>query len=189
MPMHPYPVELVSQVCARNGEPVVIRPIRPEDAELERAFFDSLSDESRYQRFFYRMNELTPSMLARFTHVDYDRELALVAVVVEARDAASTAFIGVARYVMSEERDCAEYAIVVHDDWRRQGIGRTLMERLIVAAKRKGLRRLEGAVLRENATMLAFAASLGFSTQDNPGDSQQTLTMLELTTGQDTMRG
>ena len=179
--MHPYPAELVSEVRARNGALVVIRPIRPEDVELERTLFDSLSDETRYQRFFYRMSELSPSMLARFTDVDYDRELALVAVLGEARDPAPAAFIGVARYVMSEDRTSAEYAIVVHDDWRRQGIGRLLMQQLIVAAKRKGLQRLEGTVLRDNATMLAFVRSLGFSTQYDPEDSQQTRTTLELT--------
>ena len=179
--MHPYPAELVSEVRARNGAQVVVRPIRPDDAELERAFFDSLSDETRYLRFFYRMNELTPSMLARFTQVDYDRELAMVAVLGEAGAAANTAFIGVARYVMSADRASAEYAIVVHDDWRRQGIGTALMERLIFAAKRSGVRRLEGAVLRENAAMLAFVATLGLATQEIPGEGQQTLTTVALT--------
>ena len=141
---------------------------------------NSLSDETRYLRFFYRMHELTPAMLARFTQVDYDRELALVAVVEDPRAGERVSFAGVARYIENPDRTSAEYAIVVHDAWQRQGIGRALMERLIAAAKRKGLARLEGGVLRENARMLAFVESFGFTTREDPGDAEQTLTVLDL---------
>ncbi len=75
-----------------------MRPIRPEDAELERAFVAGLSEETRYFRFFYQLNELTPSMLARFTQVDYDREMAFVAI---DESAGAPAIVGVARYIMS----------------------------------------------------------------------------------------
>ena len=80
MAIHPYPVELVADVTLHDGARLHVRPIRPEDAEIERAFVAGLSEETRYFRFFYQLNELTPSMLARFTQVDYDREMALVAV-------------------------------------------------------------------------------------------------------------
>ncbi len=80
MAIHPYPIELVGDVHLRDGTRLHVRPIRPEDAELERAFVNGLSEQTRYFRFFYRLHELTPAMLARFTQVDYDRELALVAI-------------------------------------------------------------------------------------------------------------
>ena len=130
------------------------------------------------------MHELTPAMLARFTQVDYDRELALVAVVEDPRAVERMSFAGVARYIENPDRSSAEYAIVVHDAWQRQGIGRALMERLIAAAKRKGLARLEGAVLRENARMLEFVESFGFTTREDPGDTEQTLTVLDLAQAQ-----
>lgn len=180
MAIHPYPAELVAEVRARNGAVVVVRPIRPEDAALERRFVNSLSDETRYLRFFYQLHELTPAMLARFTQVDYDRELALVAVVEDPQAPERVSFAGVARYIENADRTSAEYAIVVHDAWQRQGVGAALMERLIAAARRKGLLRLEGTVLRENAKMLDFVASFGFKAREDPGDAEQTLTVLDL---------
>ena len=75
MAIHPYPVELIGDVTLRDGTTLHVRPIRPEDAELERAFVDGLSEQTRYFRFFYRLAELTPSMIARFTQVDYDLSL------------------------------------------------------------------------------------------------------------------
>jgi acetyltransferase len=179
MAIHPYPAELVDEVRARDGARVEIRPIRPEDAQMERAFVDGLSEQTRYFRFFYQLHRLTPAMLARFTQIDYDRELALVAVV-DANTGGGRAFAGVARYHENPDRISAEYAIVVHDDWQNQGVGRALMQRLIAAARRKGLARLEGAVLAENARMLAFVRSLGFTTTPDPDDPEQVLTRLEL---------
>ena len=180
MAIHPYPAELVDEVRARDGARVEIRPIRPEDAQMEREFVDGLSDETRYFRFFYQLHQLTPAMLARFTQIDYDRELALVAVVDDARRKGGRAFAGVARYIENPDRVSAEYAIVVHDDWQNQRVGRALMERLIAAAKRKGLARLEGAVLSDNVRMLAFARALGFTATPDPGDADQVITRLEL---------
>jgi acetyltransferase len=178
MAIHPYPSELEATIRANDGTTLVVRPIRPEDAELERRFVAGLSEETRFRRFFYRLHELTPSMLARFTQVDYDRELALVAVADEGSAGAS--FAAVARFVQSPDGVSAEYAIVVHDAWQRQGIGQQLMAKLIEAARRKGLRRLQGAVLRENTPMLKFVAALGFSIDEDPGDPEQVTTALDL---------
>ena len=73
MAIHPYPVALIGDVVLRDGTLLHVRPIRPEGAELEQAFVGGLSEQSRYNRFFYRLAELSPVMLARFTQVDYDR--------------------------------------------------------------------------------------------------------------------
>ena len=157
---------------------LAVRPIRPEDAELERAFVHGLSDQSRFFRFFYQLHELTPAMLARFTQVDYDRELALVAVA--ANSAGTEEFVGVARYIANPDRESAEFAVVVADAWQHRGVARSLMERLMAAAKRSGLARFEGAVLRANQNMLRFTAALGFKVHDDPEDPEQVVVEREL---------
>jgi acetyltransferase len=177
MAIHPYPTEEVADVVLRDGRQLHVRPIRPEDAELERAFVSGLSEQSRFFRFFYQLHELTPAMVARFTQVDYDREMALVAV---DESAGAPAIVGVARYIAGLDPDSAEFAVVIGDLWQVRGVGRMLMSRLIECAKRRGLKRLEGTVLRGNGNMLKFVASFGFTVSDDPDDSDQVITRLEL---------
>lgn len=188
MAIHPYPIEMVADVPLRDGTVLHVRPIRPEDAELERAFVNGLSEQTRYFRFFYRLHELTPGMLARFTQVDYDRELALVAIDDAGRGArqhehkeAEPAFTGVARYIANPDHESAEFAVVVADAWHGRGVGRMLMERLIDCAKQRGLARLEGTVLRSNTNMLRFAEALGFVTRDDRNEPEQVTVVLDLT--------
>jgi acetyltransferase len=177
MAIHPYPVELVGTVVLKDGTTLPIRPIMPEDADRERAFVHGLSDESRYLRFFYQLHELTPAMLARFTQVDYDRELALV---VLATTPKGEQFIAVARYVANPDRESAEFAIVVADEWQNRGVARKLMERLIAAAKMRGFVRLRGSVLRANPKMLRFTTGLGFAVLNDPDDSEQAIVEIQL---------
>jgi acetyltransferase len=153
-----------------------VRPIMPEDAEIERAFVNGLSEQTRYFRFFYRLHELTPAMLARFTQVDYDRELALVAV----DGVENPTFVGVARYITNPDQESAEFAVVVADAWHNRGVARALMERLIACAKARGLARLEGTVLRANTNMLRFTQGLGFVVHDDPDEPEQVSTVLDL---------
>ncbi len=180
MAIHPYPVELIGDVTLSDGTTLHLRPIRPEDAELERAFVDGLSEQTRYYRFFYRLTELTPSMLARFTQVDYDRELALVALTTG--EGGTHGFVGVARYIANPDQTSAEFAVVVADAWQRRGIARILMRGLIVCAKRRGFEQLTGTILRVNEPMLAFVRSLGFETSEDPEDSAQVCATLSLAT-------
>lgn len=177
MAIHPYPVEMVADVALADGRHLRVRPIRPEDAEMERAFVNGLSDETRFFRFFYRLHELSPAMLARFTQIDYDREVALVAV---DEAGAEPVIVGVARYVMSLDQECAEFAVVVADAWHGKGVGRNLMARLVAYAKARGLQRLEGRVLRSNRNMLAFSAALGFQSSESAEDPEQLKLVLEL---------
>jgi len=176
--IHPYPVELIGDVTLRDGTILHVRPIRPEDGALERTFVEHLSEQTRYYRFFHRLSELTPAMLARFTQVDYDRELALVALTGAGTDAA--AFAGVARYIADADRTSAEFAVVVGDEWQRRGVGAVLMRGLIVCAKRRGFERLIGMVLRENERMIAFVRSLGFTLADDREDPAQVCATLAL---------
>jgi acetyltransferase len=155
MAIHPYPAELESEIVLREGRRVRVRPIRPEDAELERRFFARLSARSRYHRFGQHLPELPPAMLARFTQLDYDRELALVAI-----DRGE--FIAVGRYAPNAEGTTAEFALTVADEWQGKGIGRALLEKLCTTARAAGYRALYGYVLAENSEMLELAKWLGF---------------------------
>jgi acetyltransferase len=179
MAIHPYPVELIGDVTLADGTPLHVRPIRPEDAALERAFVNGLSEQTRYYRFFYRLSALTPAMLARFTQVDYDRELALVALA-PSPDASPQAFVGVARYIGNPDHRSAEFAVVIADAWQRKGIAKVLMRGLIVCAKRRGFEQLVGTILRANDPMQAFVRSLGFSVEDDPEDTSLVVATLAL---------
>lgn len=179
MAIHPYPTELEGAITIRGGRTLAIRPIRPEDAEREKAFIAGLSEETRYFRFFYRMHELTPQMLARFTQVDYDRELALVALA-SVGAGEDRKIVAVARYIRNPDGESAEFAVVVDDAWQGQGVARALMRALAEAARRAGVARLHGAVLRSNHTMLRFVESLGFTTADDPEDPEQVVVSLPL---------
>ena len=164
MAIHPYPTHLVSTWQPASGPAVTLRPVRPEDAEMEQAFVRSLSPESRYFRFMDTLRELTPAMLVRFTQIDYDREMAFVATVPEG---AGEAEIGVCRYVANPDGESCEFAIVIADDWQRKGLGRRLMGQLIDVARARGLRSMIGHVLAENRGMLQLCQGLGFSITDS----------------------
>lgn len=160
MAIHPYPEDMVRRWQLPDGRDVVIRPIRPEDATMEQAFVDGLSPESRYNRFMYRMEKLTPKMLARFTQIDYDREMALA--VVSEEDGSESRILAVARYVANPDGQSCEFALTVADDMQRQGIGRQLMQSLMNAARDRGLDIMEGDVLTGNRKMLRLCEGLGF---------------------------
>jgi len=177
MAIHPYPVELETSVRLPSGTVLKLRPIRPEDADLERAFVASMSEQSRYRRFMQHLPALTPQMLARFTQVDYDRELALIAL---DGAAPAEAIVAVARYVANPDRESAEFAIAVADAWHGRGLGRAMMRALIACAKRRGFRRLLGIVLASNEPMLALSRQLGFVAQRDRDDPDQIIVTLEL---------
>jgi acetyltransferase len=143
---------------------VKVRPIRPEDAEMEASFVRNLSDHARHFRFGTAMKELTREMLVRFTQIDYDRELALLGLV---EQGGREIEIAVARYARTSP-EAADIAIVVGDAWQGKGIGRRLLGRLIEIARTRGIRRLEGEMLAENLPIRSLLASLGFTFRRDP---------------------
>lgn len=175
--IHPYPADLVRQVWLGTGQQVTIRPIRAEDAAIEQAFVRALSQRSRYFRFMYTLTELTPQMLSRFTQIDYDREMALVATV---GSGAEEREIAVARYVVNPDGESCDFAIVVADDWQGRGLATHLMESLIRVAERKRLKRMVGQVLSENVAMLHLAERIGFEIRPDPEDPAVSLIALRL---------
>ncbi|MBV7407521.1 bifunctional acetate--CoA ligase family protein/GNAT family N-acetyltransferase [Maritimibacter sp. DP1N21-5] len=167
MAIHPYPRHLVEVDHLSDGTPLVIRPIRPEDAKSEQDFVKALSKESRMFRFMGVLNELSPEMLVQFTQIDYRREMALVAMAeIDGREVQC----GVARYVINPDNRSAEFAIVVGDQVKKQGIGTRLMKALFRAARDHDLSVIEGTVLRNNAPMLELMRDLGFSVRGDPED-------------------
>ena len=121
------------------------RPVRPEDAKLLLGFFDALSPETRFMRFMEELDELSPAMVARFTQIDYDCEMALIATSIADKDAER--MIGIARDALAADGESVEFALVVSDDWQRHGLGRRLMGALIEVARNKGYRNIFGDVL------------------------------------------
>jgi len=164
MAIHPYPAELADELTLKDGSRVRVRPIRPEDAELELRFFRRLSERSRYHRFMQHLPELPPRMLARFTQLDYDRELALVAL-----DPESGEFIAVGRYAPNADGTSAEFALTVADEWQGKGVGSALLKRLCQAARDAGYRALYGYILAGNREMLELAHRLGFTEVSRDG--------------------
>ena len=167
MAIHPYPAHLVFDWGLPDGRTIAIRPIRPEDAEIEQEFVRNLSPESKYFRFMDTVRELTPAMLARFTQIDYGREMAFIAVV---REEGGEREIGVCRYVTNPDAETCEFALVVADEWQRRGLGRRLMDALIDVARARGLKQMIGHVLAQNTPMLIFVELLGFELSADPED-------------------
>jgi len=167
MAIHPYPFYLETKWQLPDATDITIRPIRPEDAELEREFVRGLSEEAKYFRFMETLQELTPVMLVRFTQIDYDREMALMAVT-EVRG--KEVELGIARYTINPDAESCEFALVVSDKWQHQGLGHRLMTALMDVARAKGLKRMEGEVLGSNEAMLRLVDNLGFSIEVHPDD-------------------
>ncbi len=144
---------------------------------MEQRFVKSLSDRSRYFRFMNSVRELTPAMLMRFTQIDYDREMAFVAVRSEpGRDEE----IAVSRYVTNPDGRTCEFAIVVADAWQGKGLGRRMLETLIAVARTRGLEMMIGHILATNEPMLRLCVKVGFRISDHPEDSAVRRAMLDL---------
>ncbi len=167
MAICPYPAHLIQRWSLADGTEITIRPIRPEDAELLQTFVRSLSEESRYFRFISTVQELSPRTVARLTQIDYDREMALIAVLAEGEREVE---LGAARYVTNPDGESCEFALVVADAWQGRGIGTKLMHSLMEVARANGLKALVGDVLASNANMLRLMEKLGFAIENHPED-------------------
>ena len=166
--IHPYPAHLVSRIQLNDGTNITIRPIRPEDAEIEQKFVSGLSNETKYFRFMNYLQELSQEMLVRFTQIDYYYEMALIAVKSVGN---SEEQIAVARYVTLPDKKSCEFALVVADEWQSRGIAHHLMPKLMDIARDRGLERMEGQVLSNNFRMLDLMESLNFQITNDPEDS------------------
>lgn len=167
MAIHPYPSNLVSSWQLKDGSPITIRPIKPEDAAMNQAFVRKLSPETKYFRFMSALRELSPSLLAKLTQIDYDRELAFIATHFTGDTETQ---IGVCRYTTNPDGVSCEFAIVVDDAYQHSGLGRKLMEVLISTAWQRGLQVMKGEFLANNDRMLRFVERIGFVLRNDPED-------------------
>ncbi|MGL5121503.1 MAG: GNAT family N-acetyltransferase, partial [Plesiomonas shigelloides] len=160
--IRPYPKELEEIVHLKQGEPCMLRPILPEDEPLHRAFIANVTREDLYRRYFSEVGEFSHEDLAHMTQIDYDREMAFVAV---RQRGHQQEIIGVARALADPDFQDAEFAVLVRSDLKGLGIGRLLMEKLIRYARDSGLQRLSGITMPANQGMIRLAQKLGFQTE------------------------
>jgi acetyltransferase len=174
---HPYPTRLIDRWRLAGGRRVTVRPVLPQDAELEQSLVRGLSPEARYNRFFNPIRELSPGQLEQMTQIDYRRHVALLA---ESFDGGVAHAVGEARYVVDDSGRGAEFAVVVADEWRRLGLATRRLRALCEHARESGLETLYGDVLASNEAMLAMLRRLGFRRRMHPGDPRLMLATIEL---------
>jgi acetyltransferase len=168
--IRPYPSELEEEV-EHAGRRVLLRPLRPEDSPAHRQFLARISREDLYARFFSGVRQLPDSALAHLTQIDYDREMAFIAVGTDVSGAEE--ILGVARACADPDNVTAEFAVLVRTDLKRLGFGSLLMRKLIRYCGARGTRRLWGFVLTQNAAMLALSRTLGFKVTGREGGIEE----------------
>jgi len=161
-----YPADAAEIRVLQDGQPLLIRPMAARDRELLQEFVRGLSPQSRYQRFQQGLRELPPDLLTSLLNVDYRRSMAFAAV---AFSHGSARMIGEARYAPALDRPgIAEFALAVADAWQHQGLGGSLLEKLLAHAERNGITRMRGDVLHDNASMLRLTQRHGFVPRPHP---------------------
>jgi acetyltransferase len=172
--IRPYPAELAQDVAVGNRN-YHIRPIRPGDAALYPSFLSKVTAEDLRLRFFHSGKPISEKLLVRLTQLDYDRDMAFVAL--DDRDGALCA---VARLSSDPEHETAEYALLVRSNLKGHGLGWTMLHLLIEYGRNQGLKRIEGVVLRENNRMLEMCREAGFELETNSADPRNIDTSLNL---------
>lgn len=173
--MSSYPTELEAIAALPSGKPLRIRSIRPEDEALLVDMVARMTADDLRLRFFATMKGLSHELAVRLTDIDPRREVALIAEPTD-RDE----ILGVARFSAAADNREAEFAVTVRSDWKGHGIGWMLMQKLIDAARERGVDMLKGQVLRANGTMLRFCRDIGFAITENPDDPQTCYASLTL---------
>ena len=161
--MSAYPAELEERVRLADGLDVFLRPIRAEDGELLRDLVANMSPEDRRLRFFIPLRQLSPELVWRLSHVDYQHDIALLALAADSGN-----ILGVVR-LAGDDRG-AEFAIALRSDVKGHGLGWLLMHRMFDLAARLGVAEVHGVVLRENTRMLKMCREMGFVVEPQPNE-------------------
>ncbi len=169
--IRPYPADATNEVEIADHR-YLVRPIKPADVALYPAFLARVTAEDMRLRFLSRVNSLSQQMLIRLTQLDYDRDMAFIAI-----DQPSGELAGIARYAADPDRRSAEFGVHVRSDLKGHGLGRMLLETLIAYAGGEGIGRLYGEVLRDNVNMLALCRELGFVATSDEDPSLRRVTL------------
>lgn len=164
--IRPYPRGLEETITLPTGEKVLLRPIRPEDEPTHHEFVRRVSAEDFRLRFFSPMRALPHSEMARFTQIDYEREMAFIAT--RPMNGQSET-LGVVRAITDPDNVRAEFAVLVRSDFKGHGLGQALMRKIIDYCRQRGTREIIGDILRENQAMRTLATELGFQTVSGTG--------------------
>lgn len=172
--IRPYPQHYTTPSRLKDGTPILLRAIRPEDEPLMVSFHETLSDQSVYYRYFTALSlkqRTTHARLARLCFIDYDREVAIVAVH-DDRLSGASAIIGVGRLCKSRGGRDAEFAVVVSDRWQRRGVGTLLLQKLVEIGRAERLGGIRGTILGDNQGMRRLCERVGFKLRRPAGENE-----------------
>jgi acetyltransferase len=165
----PYPTKYMKPITLKDGKKALLRPIKPEDENMWLEMFKTFSEETVRFRFFRIIKDTPHEVRTRYCNIDYDREIGIVA---EMEENGKKRLLGVARLILDPARaDEAEFALVVTDEWQRQGLGSEFLDYLIEIAKDKNLVKINGVVLKDNYPMIALCREKNFKfSEGDPGE-------------------
>lgn len=166
--IRPYPNELEQRATLKSGETILLRPLKPEDEIRLQLFDQQQTKEDRYKRYFGEMPQFSHEQMVRLTQLDYDREMAFIALREDAPDA--TAILGVVRMQQEPDNSSGEFAMAIRSDHKGQGLGTLLLGSMIEYARGRGLAALKGMTMIENSGMAHLARKLGFNVRFNRED-------------------
>ena len=161
----PYPIKYIETWTTKDDQTVTLRPIRPEDEDMEKELLAGLSEETQRYRFFEPLKDITHELLIRFCNIDYEREMAFVA---EYDAGGKKRIVGVSRLIINADQQNAEYAVLVADDFTGRGLGLKLSDKIVGFAKEKNIKKVYAVTLADNRRMKALGRKLGFVTKDAP---------------------
>lgn len=172
--IRPYPQHYSTSCALADGTPVLVRAIRPEDEPMMVQFHETLSDQSVYFRYFTALSltqRTNHARLARLCFIDYDREVALVAVH-DDRSTGESRILGVGRLCKAHGKNEAEFAVVVADQWQRRGLGMLLLKKLVEIGSEERLVRIHGTILADNHAMRGLCHRAGFRVRRADGETE-----------------
>jgi acetyltransferase len=155
----PYPSKYISEYKLKNGDVATLRPIKPEDEQMEKDMFKNFSERTQKFRFFQLIKDISHEQLVRYTQIDYDREIAIIA---ELDEDGKKVMAGVSRLIADQYNESAEFAVVIADPWHGQGLGNKFLDYMLEIAKERGIHRVYANILLENHIMLHMFRKRGF---------------------------
>jgi acetyltransferase len=171
----PYPKAQERRTILKNGTPVQLRPVRPEDEEMYKVFFTHVTPEDIRLRFFAPVKEFSHAFIARLIQIDYARSFVSVAV-----DEQTGLMLGVVRLMLDANHEHGEYAVLLRSDLKGQGLGWKLMKYMIEFARTEEIKIVEGQVISDNGPMLSMCQALGFRIEDDPQEHGVKKVVLDL---------